>query len=406
VTIIERHLAGETLPQVAESLHLNFYTIRKWWRLYRKQGWAGIIPKPAGPPPTGPLSEFDPLVKYVALRLKREHPAWGMDMLLLHMSRRPSLASKTLPKRTALWSYLHRFYPRLMEHRRLRARRPLQTTPRVTGVHQCWQMDFKGDVTINGLGQVRPWNVCDEFTSAPLATHLYLVGPEHPDVTFRDIQANLRRAFTRWGLPDCLRMDRDPRWVGSTRLEWPGPLLLWLVGLKVTPLINRAHCPKDNAHIERGNRTWYEHVGLGAKCQELAELQTLTDCDLQDRRERLPSRNPNCAHQPPLKAHPELAQPRRPFDPHSEATLFDMQRVYTYLSQWEWQRKVDHTGCISLADINRQVSLNHIGQVVKVHFDATTTEFVACTMDGEELRRFTLPIISAEYILGITPGGT
>jgi hypothetical protein len=400
--IITRHLAGETLANLAEELRLNFYTVRKWGRVYHRQGWPGLIPKLAGPPSRGILSKFDPLIKYVVLRLKRQHPAWGLDVLRLELKRRPSLRGKVLPQRTAIWNYLRRFYPRLMEHRRFRTQRPHPKTSSIIAVHQRWQMDFKGDVHIPGLGQVKPFIVCDEFTGAPLAGIIHWVkGPDHPSqLSFRDIQADLRMVFSQWGLPDQLRMDRDPLWIGSSRLEWPGTLLLWLIGLGVTPVINRPYCPTDNPHVERRNRIWNEHVCIGTTCQRLDQLQALTDQAWQDRRELLPSRNPNCAGQPPLIAHPELAQPRRPYQPDQEQHLFELQRVYTYLNQWQWQRKVDCLGSISIADFTRRVSPNHLGQIVKVRFEVATYEFVAAAMDGTELRRFTLPIISSDYIMG------
>jgi hypothetical protein len=349
------------------------------------------------------LHKFDPLVKYVILRLKREHPAWGLDVLRLALKRRPSLKGKRLPKRTAIWNYLRCFYPRLMEHRRLRTQRPIAKTSSITAVHQRWQMDCKGDVQLEGLGQIKPFIVCDEFTGAPLAGIIHLVKQDNQQflLSFRDIQADLRTIFSQWGLPDQLRMDRDPLWIGSSRLEWPGTLLLWLIGLGITPVINRPYCPTDNPHVERRNRIWNEHVYLGTKCQHLDQLQALTDQAWRDRRELLPSCNPNCAGQPPLVAHPELAQPRRPYQPDQEQSRFDLQRVYIYLSQWEWQRKVDCLGSISIADYTRRVSAEHIGQVIKVHFDLATHEFVAAAMDGTELRRFTLPIICSDYIMGV-----
>ncbi len=101
-----------------------------------------------------------------------------------------------------------------------------------------------------------------------------------------------------------------------------------------------------------------------------------------------------------MVAHPELRHPKRPYTRKQEAELFDMQRVYSYLSQWEWERKVDTTGCISVANFNRQVSNDHVGQVVKVRFDPETKLFIVRAADGSELRRFTLPIISKEHILG------
>jgi hypothetical protein len=325
-------------------------------------------------------------------------------VLQLALKRRPSLAGKQLPQRTAIWNYLRYFYPRLMEHRRLRTQRPTAKTSSITAVHQRWQMDFKGDVHLKGLGQVKPFMVCDEFSGAPLAGIIHLVKQDHQSfpLSFRDIQANLRMIFTQWGLPDQLRMDRDPLWIGSSRLEWPGTLLLWLIGLGIRPVINRPYCPTDNAHVERRNRIWHEHVYLGLKCQDLAQLQALTDQAWQDRRELLPSCNPHCAGQPPLLTHPELAQPRRPYLPDQEQALFDLQRVYTYLSQWEWQRKVDCLGSISIADYTRRVSADHIGQVVKVRFDLATHKFVVTAIDGTELRRFTLPIICSDYIMGVS----
>src|SRR5688500_4134692 len=100
IEIIERHLAGETLANLAEALQLNFYTVRNWWRISHRQGLPGLFPKPAGPPGRGVLSKFEPLVKYVVLRLKRHHPAWGLDVLRLELKRRPSLRGIALPQRT------------------------------------------------------------------------------------------------------------------------------------------------------------------------------------------------------------------------------------------------------------------------------------------------------------------
>jgi hypothetical protein len=405
VEIIERHTGGEAVAHIAQALGLSSYTVRKWWRRYRDASWPALVPKPSGPPPTGPLSGFAPRVKYVALRLKRQHPAWGLDLLLLELSRRPSLSGYRLPGRTALYNYLHRFHPRLQAHRRPRTRRPGSRVAAVQTVHERWQIDFKGDDPIVGLGLVRPLIVCDEYTSAPLAGRMHRApDADTPPLTFRDVQADLRLVFTQWGRPLQLRMDRDPLWVGSTRLEWPGTLLLWLVGLDITPLINHPGRPTENAQVERCNRTWHEHVALGVGCTSLHELQTRTDQAWADRRAALPSRNRLCHGLPPLRAFPHLAHPWRLFAPECEAALFDMQRVYSYLATWEWARKVDLTGSISLAAFNRRVSRAHVGQIVKVRFDLEARLFVARAVDGAELRRFHLPIISADYILG-TKGG-
>jgi hypothetical protein len=285
----------------------------------------------------------------------------------------------------------------LSEHRRLRTRCPASNPAQVEAVHQRWQMDSKGAEAIADVGKVVAWVVCDEYTSAPLAG---IVQPEVPALTTRQVQAYLRQTFATWGLPDQLKMDRAPVFVGSGRLEWPGVLLLWLVGLGVDPIINRPHRPTDNAQVERCNRTWNEQVALGLRTAPVPAIQAATDQAWQDRRECLPSRNPQCQGQPPVVAHPELLLPRRPYSPDDEARRFDMQRVYDYLSCWSWQRKVDPQGCISMADHNRRIHRGYCGQVVNVRFDPLTQVFVASAVDGTELRRFTLPVISPDYIMG------
>ncbi|RME81437.1 MAG: helix-turn-helix domain-containing protein, partial [Caldilineae bacterium] len=51
VTMVERHLAGETLQAIADDMGCSYYTVRKWWRRYKKEGWRGLEPKPKGAPP-------------------------------------------------------------------------------------------------------------------------------------------------------------------------------------------------------------------------------------------------------------------------------------------------------------------------------------------------------------------
>lgn len=403
VEMVERYLAGETLSTIAESLHRSRYTVRRWWRAYRDGGWAAIEPKPRGPPRVGPLGRFDPLVKLVALRLKREHPAWGPDVLRLHMSRRPSLQGLALPKNTALWSYLHAFKNRLRMARRLPTTRPSSAVSRAQQPHQCWEMDFKGDEIVPGCGEViSPWTVCDEASGAPLECSIHVLKAKgtRKGLTMRHVQQDLRGTFTLWGLPDALRMDRDSLFVGSTRLDWPGTLLLWLVGLDVQPVINRAYRPTDNAVVERFHRTWNGDVLIGGRFTEVVAVQSRSDRALEDRCFHLPSRHRGCHRRPPAVAYPALLTPRRVYSPERERALFDLKRVDAYLSQWRWQRQVDSTGKISLANRNHRVGRDYRGQVVKVRFDPDTRTFVVTSAANEELVRLDLVEVTLDYILG------
>ncbi len=403
VEIVERHQAGETLKAISESLGLSKYTVRHWWRAFRDGGWVALESVPKGPPSVGPLGRFDPLIKYVALRLKREHPAWGPEMLRLHMSRRQSLRGITLPKNTALWSYLQQFGPRLIAPRRKPTKRPACPPIRADAPHKCWEMDFKGDCVVSGCQCViSPLALTDEASGAPLARYIHVLKAKgnRQGISTRLVQADLRRTFTDWGLPDAIRMDRDPLFVGSPRLEWPGTLLLWLKGLGVQPVINRAYRPTDNGMVERSHRTWNGDVLIGGRFVDLAVLQVVSDQALEDRRLYLPSRHRGCHGQPPAVAFPQLAVARRAYCPDQEEDLFDLSRVDDYLAQWKWQRQVDVVGKISMANRNIRISKRYRGQIVKVHFDPITREFVCSSVAGEEITRFQMIEVSSDYILG------
>jgi hypothetical protein len=348
------------------------------------------------------LGHFDPLVKYVALRLKLEHPKWGSITTLFYMRRRPSLKGLRLPKGTALWEYWHQFGKRLIRPQRPATKRP-DPAPEmaVVEVHQRWQIDFKGKVKTS-FGWVSPFQVRDVVGRATVGSFVHLLGIKRKEssASVRQVQEDLRQTFTRWGLPDEIQMDRDPVFVGGTRLEWPGTLLLWLAGLRIVARINPPRRPDKNGTVERAHRTWNEHVFVGSDFAALAELQQETEKAWTDRNWYLPSRAKGCDGKPPLVVHPELLIPRRSYCREEEASLFDLRQVDQYLAQWEWRRRVDSTGQISLADHNQRVGKCYQGQMVKIRFDPTTREFVCHTVESEEIHRFTLVEVSAEYILG------
>ena len=403
VAMIERHLAGESLQTIASALGRNYFTVRSIGRTYQQHGWTGIAPKPKGPPPVGRVGDFAPQIKYVLLRLKCLHPGWGVKLLLLEAQRRPSLAGLVLPTRSTVAAYLAHFGARLGRAHRAPTRRPLLPVADATAPHQCWQIDFKGDEAVNGQHLVVvPFLVCDAASGAPLAgiVHQVRAKGRRDQLTTRTVQADLRRVFSQWGLPDALRLDRDSIFVGSTRLEWPGVLLLWLIGLGVQPIVNRAYRPTDNAIVERNHWTWEQHVVLGQTHPTLASVQQATDQTFADRRDNLPSQHDGCTGRPFVVAFPSLATPRRCYSPSDEAGLFNTQRVCDYLAAWEWRRTVDSTGKIALANRNHLVGGSYRGQVVKVRFEPTEWQLVCRLADEQVVTKLELPEATATYLIG------
>ena len=67
-----------------------------------------------------------------------------------------------------------------------------------------------------------------------------------PPTAIRDM---FRRTFTRWGLPEAVRVDNGYPW-GSPR-DLPTELALWLIGLGVAVIWNPPAQPRKNPKVER-----------------------------------------------------------------------------------------------------------------------------------------------------------
>ena len=159
--VVERHVAGESLPSIAAALQLNLYTVRRFWRLYQRQGWDALGPPVPGPKRCGPLGNAHPRIKYVLLRLKRVHRGWGVNKLRLELTRRLSLQGLPIPGRSALASYLAQFGARLRRPRRAPTKRPsAPVAAPPTEPHQCWQIDFKGEEGVAGCNlRIAPFSI-------------------------------------------------------------------------------------------------------------------------------------------------------------------------------------------------------------------------------------------------------
>ena len=88
---------GHTYAAVAEQVGVSFWTARKWIRLGKRCGLDSLA-SCYGRPATGPLAGFDPLIRYVALRCKRQHPKWGAEYVVKKLGERPSSRGKKTPQ--------------------------------------------------------------------------------------------------------------------------------------------------------------------------------------------------------------------------------------------------------------------------------------------------------------------
>jgi len=363
---------GESHQSVANHTGVSLWTARKWIRQARRGSLAALVTI-LGRPATGPLSAFDSLVRYVALRLKRQHRTWGAAYVVKKMGERPSLKGKRLPSPTTVWRYWRSFGDRLFPQRR-----PAQPQRPPAGVaHGVWQMDAKESVPIPGVGTVTFNQARDEFGRATVMHRIHPVeAPEQRVVKLSaaQVQQDCRIAFTTWGLPDAIQTDRASIFVDADPTPFPTLLALWWIGLGIEHCL--ASSPQRNGCIERGHRTLNERTLVEQHFDDAGELQHQVDVDWHELNAECPSRAKGCHGQPPLVAHPELLVPRRPYRPEWELDLFDLKRVDQYLATQTWVRTVSEVGQVSLGSHRYGLGIAWAGQTVSICFDPEHRQFV------------------------------
>src|SRR5437588_7523460 len=96
--IIEQASAGLNDTQIATVLGCSLWTVRKWRRRSLKRGRIGLASQ-MGRPPTGPVSTFPNEVKETILHVRKLHPGWGPDTLLVALKMDAYWRDRPLPSR-------------------------------------------------------------------------------------------------------------------------------------------------------------------------------------------------------------------------------------------------------------------------------------------------------------------
>lgn len=371
-----RHQRGETYREIASHYDVSKECVRYW---YRRQRDGGSCQTTYRREPTGRLRRFAPEVRYCILRLRLGHPRWGPNRILARMRKRPSLCGLALPSEASIGRYLHQ-WPRF--RRRPKEKQTRQRPNQATEVHQRWQIDFKVKIALQDDTLTNLHNVRDPVGEAYIGAFVFpagQVGDGARRVKLGNVCSTLRTCFARWGtLPDEIQTDGETVLVGRAGEQFfPSRFTLWLKGLGIDHLIIRSGKPTDNAEVERCHRTVNDYAIVGNEDASPVQLQAILDQATHELNFELSSRAEGCAGLPPVVAHPELLQPRRPFQPEQELALFDLQRVDAYLATFTWKRIVSKTGQVCIGERRRySVGRTYARQEALVQFDPVDRHFV------------------------------
>lgn len=394
--ILTQAQAGQTDPQIAAQLGRSIWTVRKWRRKASRLGSEGLFSR-MGRPSTGPLGAFPPQRADALRTLRQAHPGWGPITLRLELENDPRLAQGKLPSRARIAVFLKQEHLVRPYSRKI----PLpQPPPRPPQVHQEWELDAQGSVEVSGLGKVSILNIGDVKSRLKVESYPW-VGSSPPRIP--DYQLSLRRAFRRYGLPQTLSLDHDPRFYDATCASpYPTGFHLWLIALGIEVRFIRRGQPTDHGIIERTHQTIFQQALEGQTYTPSGSLHRTLD----HRREFLNTRYPSRAlgGTPPLTAYPQALHSGRGYHPSLEKDLLDLTRVYDYLAQGRWFRKTCTKGQVFLGNHRYGLGKTFASQTVEITFDPLSLQMVFRSEEG--LHTLSLPAqgVSKEDLLGeLTP---
>jgi hypothetical protein len=209
------------------------------------------------------------------------------------------------------------------------------------------------------------------------------------------VQAELRQAVGRWGLPGRFRVDNGGPWGSSGDL--PTDPALWLLGLGIDLVFNPPRRPDKTGVAERRQGTGKRWAEPWAGATP-AQLQRHID----EMGATLREGYPGAGGRRRREAFPGLAHPGRPCTAAGEQRRWDLARVLSRLAGYAVVRRVDRPGMVSLYNRTRCAGKPHCGRDVCVALGPLRREWVITDAQGRQLRAVPAEELSGERILSPT----
>jgi transposase InsO family protein len=319
---------------------------------------------------THPPAKVDPFIEACILDF-RDHPPEGLRRvpgpvaLLYYLQHDPQLA---------LWQHLvpkakSTIYRLLKRNQRIAPRPKREHEPMERpALLQHWQMDFKDvssvpaepdDPLAKQQHVVETCNLVDMGSSIVLDAHV------HEAFTAEEALRQFVVTLQRYGCPQRITVDRDPRWVGSAQgADFPSALLRLLACVGINAKVCDPHHPQQNAFVERYHRTYQEECLAIDHPRTLEQAREVTHAFMQHYNEQRPHQGLSCGNRPPRTAFPTLpVLPALPLvvDPDEWLQEYHGQHI---------KRKVDARGMIRLDLKGYYVGKELKGQQISAQIDA------------------------------------
>jgi Integrase core domain len=174
----------------------------------------------------------------------------------------------------------------------------------------------------------------------------------------------------RYGCPEVLTFDRDPRWVGGSRTrDFPSALCQFLSCVGVKPHVLPPRHPELNAYVERYHKTYQEECLRVHRPGTLEEVRSVTEDFLHHYNTQRPHQGRSCHNRPPREAHPVLP-PLPPLPAVVDPDLWLMA-----IDRRSYARRIKADGNVSVDGAPYYIKKALAGQQIILRVNATERVF-------------------------------
>lgn len=389
---------GKTFKNISEELGLGFEVTRKWCRAIKKGNC--LAPK-RGRPQRGPLSTFS---KDIIAKIDKYRPSqkgWGPDTIKVELDLNEELKNLEKPSINSISRYL-KFQGRSRgrnKHFDLKTE-PVFPTQRA---HQIWQLDAEGNCQIENIGTIAMLNIKDVHRKVYIQNFpCQLAGPNNHATTV-DYQNVLRLGMMEYGMPEGLQVDHESIYFDNVNASpFPTTFHLWLIGLGIKMHLTPKGKPYKQGSVERSHQTIQVQVIEGQTFNHWNDL--FKRC--QQRRQRLNYHIPcrTLGKVPPLVACPEAKHSGKNYHPSSEKKVFDMNRIYDYLSKGTWYRGISRNKTSWIGSNPYYLSKATPKTETMIQFDKKTKSFVFHDADKKIIGQKTAKSLTFKELSGDLKG--
>lgn len=213
-------------------------------------------------------------------------------------------------------------------------------------------------------------------------------------VTAKEVQEKLIQVFERWCMPFSINADNGKP-LGDPQRKGIPELAMWLLGLNINVTWSRPKRPTDNPQVERMQRTSANWAEV-AQCANLEELQQWLDITAY--RQRSLFKVSRLKKKTRSEAFPGLLSSNRPY----LCEGFQEKRIYSFLAQYTFKRKVAPNGQITLLGQVYHIATACKRQYVSAVLDPETVEWSFLDQKNDCIRKTPAKNFTKEHFLNLT----